>query len=94
MTLQESFIASFQDVQYITTKDIYEWYSTAKRGGSLHTYRSAIYALIIVPLMQKGLLIKLSKGLYTLDQSATRVEATSNDEWETYIKSKLEGKDQ
>lgn len=99
MTLQERFTQDFKDMEYITTKDIFEWYTMAKRGDNPHTYRAAIYSLIINPLLMKGILKKMNKGVYSLRVDCKRSDKDLSeevkgqeqelDEFDKYIQQKI-----
>lgn len=64
MTIQDQFLKQFNTNEKITTKDIYEWYTQVKGGQSSFTYYSSIFSVIINPLVRKGILKKVSKGVY------------------------------
>jgi len=99
MTLQERFIEYFHGVEYISTKDIFKWYNIVKSGGP-STYRASIYALIINPLLMKGILKKVEKGVYTLlNQPLVCKDLTEEaicqeqelDDFDRYIQEKIKG---
>jgi len=101
MTLQERFTQDFKDMEYISTKDIFEWYTMVKRGDNPHTYRAAIYSLVINPLLMKGLLKKMSKGVYSLRIDCKHVnkdlteevlcQEQELDDFDRYIQEKIKG---
>ena len=101
MTLQERFTQDFKDMEYISTKDIFEWYTTVKRGDNPHTYRAAIYSLVINPLLMKGQLKKMGKGVYSLrvDCKYVNKDLTEEvlcqeqelDDFDRYIQEKIKG---
>lgn len=101
MTLQERFAQDFKDMEYISTKDIFEWYTTVKRGDNPHTYRAAIYSLVINPLLMKGLLKKTSKGVYSLRTDCKHIDKDLSeevegqeqelDDFDRYIQEKIKG---
>lgn len=68
--LQQQFLSTFLDREVITTREIYEWYCEVKSNPENLAYRSAIHSLIINPLMHKGLLLKLSGGIYQINTEA------------------------
>lgn len=99
MTLQERFVQNFKDMEYISTKDIFIWYNIVKSGGP-SAYRASIYALIINPLLMKGILKKVGKGIYTLlDQPLVCKDLTEEaicqeqelDDFDRYIQEKIKG---
>lgn len=100
MTLQEKFTSYFQGVGYISTKEIFDWYTLVKSGDNPNTYRASIYALVINPLLMKGVLKKVEKGIYTLNQTAECKDLTEEevscqeqelDDFDRYIQEKIKG---
>lgn len=99
MTLQDKFIDYFNGVDYISTKEIFEWYTLVKSGDNPNTYRASIYALVINPLLMKGVLKKVEKGIYTLTQSTECKDLTEEavcqeqelDDFDKYIQEKIKG---
>ena len=95
MTLLEQFQVDFKDAEFVTTKEIYAWYTSAKKGSSPYTYRTSLYTLIINPLLIKGVITKSAKGLYRFTNVvAQQIESQDHqqemDEWDLYIKGKME----
>ena len=66
--LQRLFLQHFQAQETITTKEIFEWYCSAKQDPSSLPYRSSVHYLLINPLLHKGALIKLASGLYQIPE--------------------------
>ena len=94
MTLQEQFVDTFKESDVITTQDILIWYKAVKKGTTLYVSYSTPYNLIIYPLIAKGILVRVDKGLYKLstngEPSPEGKEITKEEEeWESYIKNKL-----
>ncbi len=100
MTLQQQFEDTFKERDVITTKDIYNWYCSVKGGKSQVAYPTSIYGLVINPLLAKGIIIKITKGVYKLNHftfeskvlETIEEQQEEMDEWDLYIKQKLDGK--
>jgi len=96
--LQENFLNDFKDSTF-TANQVYKWYCEAKSNPERKPYRSEIYNLILDPLLHKGVLIKLTKGLYQVAVPAQYVvkegkaSTSTEDDWDSYIKSKLKRKE-
>lgn len=88
--LQDLFISDFIDKNF-TAKEVYRWYCEVKSNPDRKPYRSEIYSLILDPLLHKGVIIKLTKGVYQVANQSEGVISTSStgDDWDSYIKSKL-----
>ena len=68
-----------------TAGQAFEWYKENKAGERLPD-RSDVYRLIIDPLLYKGEIEKLSRGIYAVSIKPLTVE---EDEWDSYLSKKL-----
>jgi hypothetical protein len=102
ISIQDQFLNAFAGRDEINTKEILEWYISIKRGVTNHAYYTSIFQLIINPLMRRDLLVKKSKGIYSInflniiDENENENEHYSNesteenlDDLDLYIKNKL-----
>ena len=92
--LQQAFLKDFENTT-VTTQQIYAWYRYNKTRPDRPPYRSEIHELIINPLIFKGLIIRLSKGIYLIKPISTPTEKDASlssgtaSDWDDYIQSKL-----
>jgi len=104
MNLREQFLIAFNKDRLFTTDDVYRWYKKAKSNPHILPDRGAIHRLILNPLLHKGAIQRLDKGLWTfstpeeesvlappLDRDGEKDKDVSKDEdeWEKYINRKL-----
>jgi hypothetical protein len=104
MNLTNKFLNAHSQGTILTTKDILKWYRENKKGDSDYTYHTTIYQLIINPLVKKGYLEKMDRGIYKINTTNPLTFQNTNfndvrfikefnnedlDEWDVYIKSKI-----
>lgn len=101
MTLHNQFVAYFKGFEEITTADIFKWYKEVRSGSSKHTYHSNIYNIVIYPMVARGTISRVRRGVYTLQPTPSMpkdniqsdiditVDPSQWDEWDHYINDKL-----
>jgi hypothetical protein len=96
MSLQEAFRQYFNDKQTITSSEAFAWYKHVK-GGIEPGRFAGLYLAVLQPMMKKGQLIRVKRGVYKFTKKGGTVTptATTDSEWDKYIneKSKVEGGD-
>lgn len=96
--LQKQFLHHFKGQDEVTTSEIYHWYREHKQNPKVLPYRNQVHPLIINPLLNRGIMVKISHGVYhifkqvELPPEEVEVE-TEEDEFNTYIRTKLKGGD-
>ena len=60
--LQEKFVKCYEG-EIVSSSEIANWYESNKSGASF-AYRPAVHTIIIEPLMRRGFLERISRGLY------------------------------
>jgi hypothetical protein len=67
--LQTKFLADFAEQELVTTKQVYDWYCSVKQNPNTLPHKSAVFSLLINPLLHCGALTKLASGLYRITAS-------------------------
>jgi len=88
--LQDSFVNHFKRQQYFTTKEAFEWYRINKSNADILPPRCAVHQLIINPLLHRGSITKISRGVYLVNAVNTN-NNDDLDEFDKYVANKLKG---
>lgn len=85
MSLQDDLVNHFKDLPFFSPKDALVWYQGVKSGGA--AYYSNIYMLLLQPLLAKGRIERLNRGLYRVVRTDPKAVEEAN-EFDLYLQAK------
>lgn len=85
MSLADDFLTSLNET-YFNYRKACDWLVTSRLGRPV--YQSQVYDLIINPLLQRGLVTRVGRGLYILQGSERASSNLKDDEFATYLRGK------
>lgn len=89
MKLQEQFKRYFAARDTVTTREAMAWYQQAKGGKAMARF-AGLYLNVLQPMLKEGSLERVDRGLYRLLHKDLIVVGGEGDEWDKYIRSKIE----
>ena len=85
MSLQDDLLTHFKDEPFFSPKDVYIWYNGVKTGGQ--AYYNNLYMMLLMPLMAKGRIERLNRGLYRVVRTDPKAVNEAN-EFDLYLQAK------
>lgn len=83
MSLNTKFVVYFKDFEEINTSDIFKWYKEVRSGSSKHTYHSNIYNIVIYPMVARGTIVRVRRGVYRLQTTLALAEQNTLEQFST-----------